>query len=428
MKATPFRPYKVLNLELSEGIPELLPDGRYQGIFLVVWWHRIPLGALEILTQNSPLSPAQLTQQILPAITLPVGDRLLEHGFKASLPVTKAQLPQDFPPAYSALISLQNPLQKLSQQLEQIQIPPQSSVSVIICTRDRPEQLQHCLRSLQNLHHQPTEILVVDNAPSSDATKNVVAQFPAVRYLLEPQPGLSIARNTGIQASVGDLIAFTDDDVEVHPDWIFRLQQGFHDPRVMAVTGLMLPAELDSEAQLIFHRGVGGPGWKYRALVFDSEFFEAMKPFGVPAWFVGAGANMAFRREVFNKIGLFDERLGAGASGCSEDSELWYRILAEGWHCRYEPAAVVFHYHRKELEHLQEQSFQYMRGHVTALLIQFAKYHHWGNLRRLFVALPRYYSRLLWNALIKGFKGRNMTLITEIFGCFSGIGFYFSRR
>ena len=133
---------------------------------------------------------------------------------------------------------------------------------------------------------------------------------------------------------------------------------------------------------------------------------------------------MAFRRQAFELVGHFDERLGAGASGCSEDSELWYRLLAEGWSCHYEPTAVVFHYHRSDLDSLKQQMYQYMRGHVAALLVQFAKYRHWGNLRRLFVALPRYYTRRFLSGLFQGFNFFNITLLSEVLGCFSGVKFY----
>jgi GT2 family glycosyltransferase len=248
--------------------------------------------------------------------------------------------------------------------------------------------------------------------------------MPDIQYVLEPRPGLSVARNTGIRHSTGDIIAFTDDDVSVHPDWITRLQQSFQDSKVMAVTGLVLPGELETEAQLIFEKGFGGFTQGYHPLTFDTQFFEEMKPQGVPVWDIGAGANMAFRRNAFELVGDFDERLGAGASGCSEDSEFWYRLLAEGWVCRYEPTAVVYHYHRSNLDRLKHQMFQYMRGHVAALLVQFARYKHWGNLRRLFITLPKYYINRFVEGLRNGFQSLNRTLFSEVFGCFSGVKFY----
>ena len=100
---------------------------------------------------------------------------------------------------------------------------------------------------------------------------------------------------------------------------------------------------------------LGGFSAGFVPLVFGQDFFTKTRPFGVPVWRIGAGASMAFRRAVFTAIGTFDERLGAGASGCSEDSELWYRLLAGGWECRYEPSAVVFHCHRSSWKALERQ-------------------------------------------------------------------------
>jgi len=91
--------------------------------------------------------------------------------------------------------------------------------------------------------------------------------------------------------------------------------------------------------------------------------------YGVPVWEIGAGANMAFRKSIFDLVGYFDERLDVGASGCSGDSEFWYRILAEGWNCFYQPKAYVYHQHREEAKDLNHQLFSYMRGQVSSLLV-----------------------------------------------------------
>jgi GT2 family glycosyltransferase len=161
----------------------------------------------------------------------------------------------------------------------------------------------------------------------------------------------------------------------------------------MAMTGLMLPAELATPAQYAFQGSRLQHATAYRELDFDTRFFERTRRTGVPVWHVGAGANMAFRRDAFDRVGLFDERLGAGTSGCSEDSELWYRLLAEGHVCRYTPHAVVFHHHRADWEELREQLYNYMRGHVAALFFQFDRYGHWGNMYRALAALPAYFLR-----------------------------------
>jgi hypothetical protein len=107
-----------------------------------------------------------------------------------------------------------------------------------------------------------------------------------------------------------------------------------------------------------------------------------MSRYSVPVWRIGAGADMAVRRRVLDLVGPFDERLGAGAAGCSEDSELWYRVLAAGFTCRYEPAAEVAHQHRDDLPAVRRQARAYMEGHVTALAVQYGRSRKVGELRR----------------------------------------------
>ena len=421
----PFKPWQVLHLELSEEVPDLSVNSDYQGLYLVVFWANIPLGHLELQMAQLPMSASQLTNLILQTITPAVGCHLLKTGFQGELPIvsTHSSPPS---PDFAEVLALEKPLTLLRSQTEIL--PAESFVSVIVCTRDRPDALKACLRSLQSLNPPPLEILVVDNAPRSDAAYQIVSQMPNIRYVKEPQAGLSAARNCGIRESNGSILAFTDDDVTVHPYWTAQLQQAFCEAHVMAVTGLVLPTQLETESQFIFEKGFGGFGQGYRTKGFDSPFFETMKPRGVPVWKVGAGANMAFRRSVFDQVGEFDERLGAGRSGCSEDSELWYRILAEGGCCRYEPKAAVFHTHRTDLASLKHQMYQYMRGHVAALLIQFERYQHWGNIRRLGIALPRYYLRRTLSRILKCNQPPTEILTAEVIGCFAGVRFYLQNH
>ena len=137
---------------------------------------------------------------------------------------------------------------------------------------------------------------------------------------------------------------------------------------------------------------------------------------------------MAFRREVFDFVGCFDERLDVGAAGCSGDSEFWYRILAQGRECLYEPTAVASHSHRREFDEFDDQIFHFMRGHVAALLIQFERYRHWGNLRRLFLSLPKYYVKSYLRSCFRRDYTRYQTLSTEVRGCLSGLTYYLRTR
>jgi GT2 family glycosyltransferase len=417
--------WKIQPVDLSIDLPSLSAERGYDGIFVTFWWRSIFLGYQEILASQLPIPASQLANLAVQTITPIVGDRLLEQGFKAFPPrIPFRPVPPEPPPDFAALQALEHPMATLERQWESTIASIQASVSVVICTRDRPVQLAQCLRSVQRLVPPPDEILVVDNAPTSDATQQLMAQFPQIRYVLEPRPGLSVARNTGIQQATSEIIMFTDDDVEVHPTWLLRLRSGFHNPKVMVVTGLMLPAELETEAQVAFHHGATGFKHECRALVFDSEYFQTKKPFGVPVWQIGAGASMALRRAVIEQVGGFDERLGAGAAGCSEDSEFWYRVLAAGYSCRYEPSAVIYHYHRRGLDGLKHQMYAYMRGHVAALLIQTFNHYHWGNLFRLLVILPEYYLWLVARGLINRFHGRYRTVFVELLGCLSGLVFF----
>ena len=425
MKKTDFVPWKILHLKLNQQIPDLTKDLPERQLYIVFWWREIPLGHLEIAPERLPMSANRLMKLAIQTITPAVKAHLYQENYAVIPPErlkkTSANAGNDFENFKNLL---NRPLKRLEQTYSN---SAQKSVSVVICTRDRTEQLAECLTSLQNLSQPPEEIIVVDNAPSSDATCQLVRQMSGIKYTVEPQPGLDVARNAGVAKSSGEIIAFTDDDVKIHPEWLSRLRHNFLDTEVMAMTGLVLPAELKTKSQLIFEKF-----WSfnrgYQPIIFDRHYFKQFKNVGVPVWNIGAGANMAFRREAFEIAGYFDERLDMGAAGCSGDSEIWYRILAEGYICRYDPTAVVYHYHRQDTKGLKQQLYNYMRGHVTALLIQFEKYQHWGNLHRLFLSLPRWYLRLFFRGWIKGFNLRHISLVDEIFGCISGIQFYLKNR
>ncbi len=417
---SPLAPRKVVRLELEHGLSALPLDPRFQGLHVTFWWRGFPLGHRELPNRHLPLSATEVANLAAETIAPAVGHRLSPGVFQVALPGCSPSPPPSATPAeLRTIATLDRPLKELSAAARPLD---GSSVSVVVCTRDRSAQLARCLRLLTEMSEAPAEILVVDNAPTSDATRQVVAAVPGVRYVLEPLPGLSRARNTGIRSSLGDIVAFTDDDVEVHPGWITGLRRGFRGPEVLAVTGLVLPAELETDAQVIFEDS-GGFGQGYRSRRFDRGFLEKTKRSGTPVWRIGAGANMAMRRTAFARVGDFDERLGAGAAGCSEDSEFWYRLLAEGGVCRYEPTAVVFHHHRREMNELKHQAHQYMRGHVAALLVQFARYRHWSDLRRVALDLPKYYVRQLVHCAIGGADPRRPLVWPEIRGCASGIAF-----
>jgi GT2 family glycosyltransferase len=428
---TGFLPWKVVHRPLDGPDAGVSREEGYGGVYLVLWLADVPVGHLAIPADRLPAGPHEFRQLALEAATPAIGEHIFERGFRSA--------PRDvwYPPDGDNVLRLEEltrcerPLDRFREKWREQDRMARSSrptVSVIVCTRDRPRDLERCLASLQRSSVAPDEIIVVDNAPSTEETRETCSRFPAVRYVREPRPGLSVARNTGIRAAQGQILAFTDDDVEVHTEWVARLPNAFVDPATMATTGLVLPAELRTESQWLFETEFGGFSQGYRRLLFDREFFERTRSRGVPVWRIGAGASMAFRREAFQAVGLFNELLGAGAAGCSEDSELWYRLLVDGWNCRYDPAVVVFHTHRADLDGLYRQMHHYMRGHVATLLLQAEQHRHPGNLYRFAVALPWHYTKKGLYGAVFGYRGRRLMIPAEMRGCLSGVSFYLRNR
>ncbi len=299
--------------------------------------------------------------------------------------------------------------------------------SVIICTRDRPDQLARCLVSFEDQTVAPVEVIVVDNASVDDRTRSVALEA-GVRYIREDRPGLDIARNAGAAAASCPILVYTDDDTVLHPAWLQRMVAAFDDPAIWAVTGQVLPAELDTAAQGVFEKAWGGLGKGYERRDYGPAFYEQTRRKGCSAWEIGAGASMAFRREVFDRLGGFDERLDVGAAGCSGDSEYWHRILSAGGVCRYEPSAVVYHYHQRDFEGLARQLRAYMRGHVAALLVQYERSGEWGNLHRLLLILPRRYARKLRRRLAGVYDSSTCLVGEEICGMLEGVAYYLASR
>jgi GT2 family glycosyltransferase/SAM-dependent methyltransferase len=379
-----------VHVDLADGLPALEadPDGRDQ--FVVFWWRDVALAHAELTPDQ--LAPHGLANVIAHLVAPAVGDLVFPTGFEG-VDRTLPDLPREPAPDLAQLISLHDPLARADGSSGKERPKPAISSSVVICTRDRAEDLRRCLESIAAAAVAPDEVIVVDNAPWTGATREVVDDFPEFRYLAEERPGLAAARNTGVSEASREAVVFTDDDTVVHPDWLWRLLEGFDQTGVMAVTGLVLPAELETEAQVVFQQMFGGFNHGYRRMRFGRDFYEATKADAPPVWKIGAGANMAIRREAVDLVGGFDERLGAGAAGCSEDSELWYRLLAAGWECRYQPRSVVFHFHRRDRESLERQAHDYIRGHVAALFVQYANTGDRGNLKRALVDLPRSFAR-----------------------------------
>jgi glucosyl-dolichyl phosphate glucuronosyltransferase len=214
-------------------------------------------------------------------------------------------------------------------------------LSVIVATYNRAPFLGGTLRTLENLRCSSSlswELLVVDNN-STDETRQVVEAFAdrapfCVRYLFERNQGRSAALNSGIAAARGRIVAFTDDDVLVDPEWLRNLKNAFDRFDAAAVAGKVIPLWtlpkprwLEMEDQLAIVR-------------FDQG--EEAKIIAIPP----LGANSAFLREMFSKYGSF--RLDLGVSGekhtiTCDDTEFGERLIRGGEKIVYAPGAIVYH-------------------------------------------------------------------------------------
>ncbi|MGZ3853429.1 MAG: glycosyltransferase family 2 protein [Flavisolibacter sp.] len=220
-----------------------------------------------------------------------------------------------------------------------------TGVTVAVCTRNRTEDLKLCLQALMRIKDKGQEIIVVDNAPSDNSTRELVAQFPSVHYVLEQRKGLDVARNRALAEASNEIVVFTDDDALPEPDWIEKIVPHFDDPLVVCVTGMTMPLEQETEAQEAIEN------YSPFAKGYFRKRFSFTKSHPLSTGSIGAGANMAIRKAVIEEIGGFDEALDAGTKTQSGgDHEFFARILLAGYHIVYEPEAMSWHRHRRTWE------------------------------------------------------------------------------
>ncbi len=208
-------------------------------------------------------------------------------------------------------------------------------LSVVICTYNRGDRLGILFDALRRLRTDGTfntELIFIDNN-SSDSTKSEILGFVEsvafpVDYIFEKKRGSSAARNAGIRAASGSVIAVLDDDCLPDPDWLINIARYFARPDVDVAGG-----------RVLLHNPLDLP-MSIRTSENDVSLERLDQLFGtIP------GCNMAFRRNVLESIGLFDEEIGAGLPLAGEDVDLIYRALRKGYKLRYTPTFCVYHNH-----------------------------------------------------------------------------------
>lgn len=301
--------------------------------------------------------------------------------------------------------------------------PENPSSSIVVCTRDRPEDLQRCLAAACSFAGPGTEVLVVDNAPSDDRTALLTKEFP-VRYALETRPGLNRARTRGAEEGSGEIVIYIDDDAIPGNGWLDALLEPFANPEVAAVTALVMPSELETDAQEVFERHCGfSRGFARRE--FTAETISPLA-----AANVGAGACMAIRRRLVTGHGLFRAEMDCGtATRSGGDTYAFYRLLSLGYRIVYTPDAVAWHRHRRTDAELRETLAGYSVG-TYAFLLRALLGH--GEIAALHIGFRWFASHHL-RQLYRWFRGKtdaqpvSLTL-AEIGGILSAPGAYLRSR
>ncbi len=400
--------YQIHHLQLQDLIDTAtLPVLTGQAHYCVFWWKDIALGELYIESGQAFTHP-EFMQRAIDSIH----PALEAYAARAGEPLGKVQVDD--------LRTLSSTLSRICDPFVPAEFPQAVDISVVICTRNRSQQLQKCLESLMKQASSPAEIVVVDNAPTDESTFDVTAQFPGVTYVREVRPGLDIARNKGAVSARSEIVAYMDDDVQAHPHWAFHTWAAFQNGETDATTGLIISSALDTESQLIFER-YWGFNKGYLDIRFDKGFLSGTSHPRV--WNIGAGANMAFRKKVLAETGLFDERLDVGAAGCNGDSEMWFRLLKAGGRISYTTRSIVFHEHRRDMNALRRQLFSYMRGHTVAALIQDDQGKEFSYRRYVYQHLLLNYGRIIIKSF-PSYPGRLQTIFVEMKGVFSGLWYY----
>ena len=348
-----FSPVRMMDVELTQPLPAVPYDGPHLQVWVLGRLQTEPVGVCMVHLDQEGLTPDQLGAVLWQQVREPVMERFAAAGLPPPRQLTGEGLTAE-PAAWPFL------------RHRQAVLAAAPFISVIVPTHGRAERRHTWLDCLSRQEYPRFEVVVVDNAPTSDVMRTFVDSVQGsgvpVRYVREPRAGTSRADNAGVAASAGEIITFCADDGEPDCYWLAGLACGFaRGGDIGCVTGMVLPARLDTPAQELYEQYGGfrkGRG-------FSPEIFSRHDPqsplYPIPPF--GTGACIAFRREALDRIGGFDVALGPGTPArAGADLLAMTMVLLAGYRIAYEPAALMRHDHRRDLGGLRRQQEGYGTG------------------------------------------------------------------
>ncbi|HEV7771543.1 MAG TPA: glycosyltransferase [Solirubrobacterales bacterium] len=381
-----FAPARPVEVEIGAPLPHLragvgelgIP---YRSALCLVRLHGQPLGLVEIELPPEGVGPAALATAIEVELQSEIAAHLDGDGLPRQLLDADGLVASSVPACLSAREDL------LSR-------PP--FVSVTIPTRDRPDSAAEAVAALLTSRYPADrfEVIVVDNRPPGEGAEGAgaiagVLSDERVRVLREPVSGGANARNRGLAEARGEIVAYVDDDAIVDRDWLAAVALAFNgEEKVGAVSGLVMPRELETKAQVWFE-GYARFSRRLQRRAYDlgpnRPLDDPLFPFDVGV--LGTGANMAFRTAALRAAGGFDPAFNTRALPNGTDVEALLRILLGGWTVVREPGAIVHHAHQREYLQLERRVYGYGLG-LTAVLTK-ALLHNPRLLPELARKLPR---------------------------------------
>lgn len=360
-------PVRVVRVDVEQPVPDISAarpaGGEYEAAFVIVERSGLPLGHFEMDLDSAGIPAGELKNLI---------EQNLRDAWSGPGPDRPA--------------------------VDESKLP---FISVVIPTAfKRVDLLSRCVAAVCAQEYPSFEVIVADNRPDEGPERAAhwrrLMADARVTVVAEPLTGSSAARNRGIQVARGEVIAFLDDDAVPVPGWLMAVGRRFAlEPETDAVTGLLLPHELETPAQVLFERSGSKVAHRYERLSLEggpvnrrsgADGAKRRNRFEIAAWYpqresaptetyliyrvgrFGMGANMSFRAEVLRRLGGFDEAMGIGTPSLGGvELHFFVRMLFAGGRLTFDPEVVMYHTHIRDYDELRRKLYSYGCGYTAML-------------------------------------------------------------